>query len=203
VAVDENGNMIPPDAVGGLIGLHLLKKYPGSVILHDLRVSRAFPEEIEGAGGRAVRSRVGHAFIKRAMREQQAQFAMELSGHYYYADLHYTDNGLRTLVELINIISSEDKPLSQLIKPLLRYPTSGEMNLKVPDRDEAIKALEDKYRDGRIEHLDGLSVDYPDWWFNVRPSHTEPVLRLNVGAESKILLHKRLRELLLQTETEV
>jgi phosphomannomutase len=203
VAVDENGTMVPPDVVGGLIGLHLLKKHPGSLILHDLRTSRALPEEIERAGGHPVRTRVGHAFIKRAMREQKAFFAMELSGHYYYADLHYTDNGLRTLIELINIISTEDKPLSQLIKPLLRYPTSGEINLKVPDRDEVLKALEDKYRDGRIEHLDGLSVDFDDWWFNVRPSHTEAVLRVNIGATNKALLQKEREKLLLQVETEV
>jgi phosphomannomutase len=203
VVVDENGEMIPPDAVGGLIGLHLLKKHPGSVILHDLRASRALPEEIETAGGHPIRTRVGHAFIKRAMRQQQAQFAMELSGHYYYADLHYTDNGLRTLVELINIVSRSDRPLSKLSKPFLRYPASGEINLKVPDRDKTIKTLEGEYQDGRIEHLDGLSVDYNYWWFNARPSHTEPVLRVNVGAKSKILLDKQREKLLSQINAEV
>jgi phosphomannomutase len=203
VVVDQNGAMVPPDAVGGLIGIYLLRKHPGALILHDLRASRALPEEIEGAGGHPVRTRVGHAFIKRAMREQKALFAMELSGHYYYADLHYTDNGLRSMIELINIVSIEDRPFSQLIKPFLRYPTSGEINLKVPDRDKALKALEDKYQDGRIEHLDGLSVDYDDWWFNARPSHTEPVLRVNIGAMNKVLLKKKREKLLSQIETEV
>jgi len=198
VAVDETGAMIPPDAVGGLIGLHMLKQNSGATILHDLRASRAFPEEIKAAGGHPVRTRVGHAFIKRAMREQKALFAMELSGHYYYADLHYIDSGLRTLVELINIVSSMDKPLSRLIKPFLHYPTSGEINLEVADRDKALLALESKYRSGQIDHLDGLSVDYDDWWFNARPSNTEPVLRLNVGATSKALLEEKRRELLEQ-----
>jgi phosphomannomutase len=198
VAVDETGVMIPPDAVGGLIGLHLLRKNSGAKILHDLRVSRAFPEEIRAAGGYPVRSRVGHAFIKRAMHQQKALFAMELSGHYYYADLHYTDNALRTLVELMNIVSFMGQPLSQLIKPFLRYPTSGEINLEVTDRDKAIIALESKYRQGQVDHLDGLSVDYGDWWFNARPSHTEPLLRLNIGATSKVLLEEKRSELLEQ-----
>jgi phosphomannomutase len=196
VAVDETGVMVAPDAVGGLVGLQILKQNSRATILHDLRTSRAFPEEIKAAGGYPVRTRVGHAFIKRAMRQQKALFAMELSGHYYYADLHYIDSGLRTLVELINIVSSADRPLSRLIKPFLRYPTSGEINLEVADRDKALSALESKYRSGQIDHLDGLSVDYDDWWFNARPSHTEPALRLNIGAISKTLLKEKRRELL-------
>jgi phosphomannomutase len=201
VAVDETGVIIPPDAVGGLIGLRILKQNSGATILHDLRTSRAFPEEIKAAGGYPVRTRVGHAFIKRAMRQQKALFAMELSGHYYYADLHYIDSGLRTLVELMNIVSSTDEPLSRLIKPFLRYPTSGEINLEVADRDKALLALESKYRSGQIDHLDGLSVDYDDWWFNARPSNTEPVLRLNIGATSKALLEEKRKELLSKLNT--
>jgi phosphomannomutase len=196
VAVDEKGEMVPPDALGGMIALHFLKENPGAVILHDLRTSRAVAELIKAAGGQAVRSRVGHAFIKRAMREHNAVFAMELSGHYYYSDLHYTDNGLRTLVELINIISAEAKPLSELIKPFQRYPTSGEINLKVADREKVLTALENKYHKGRIDHLDGLSVDYPDWWFNVRSSHTESILRVNIGADNKALLADKSKVLL-------
>jgi len=196
VAVDETGAMIPPDALGGLIGLHMLRQNPGATILHDLRASRAFSEEIKTAGGNPVRTRVGHAFIKRAMRDQKALFAMELSGHYYYEDLHYIDSGLRTLVELMNIASSADEPISRLITPFLRYPTSGEINLEVADRDKALSALESKYRSGQIDHLDGLSVDYDDWWFNARPSNTEPVLRLNVGATTKALLEQKRKELL-------
>jgi phosphomannomutase len=196
VVVDETGVMIPPDAVGGLIALGMLKQNPGATILHDLRASRAFPEEVKAAGGNPVRTRVGHAFIKRAMRDQKALFAMELSGHYYYADLHYIDSGLRTLVELMNIVSFTDKPLSRLIKPFLSYPTSGEINLEVGDRDKALAALESEYRSGQIDHLDGLSVDYDDWWFNARPSNTEPVLRLNIGATTKALLDEKRKELL-------
>jgi phosphomannomutase len=200
VVVDERGEMVPPDTLGGLIALHFLKDNPGAVILYDLRTSRAVTELIEAAGGRPIRSRVGHAFIKRAMRDNHAIFAMELSGHYYYSDLHYTDNGLRTLVELINIVSAEEKPLSELIKPFRLYPTSSEINLKVTDQKRIIAALENKYRDGHIDHLDGLSVDYPDWWFNVRSSHTESILRINIGATKKALLVDKRKILLVDIE---
>jgi phosphomannomutase len=196
VVVDERGRPVPPDALGGLIALHMLKETPGATVLYDLRVSRAVPEEIKASGGQAWRSRVGHAFIKRSMREHKAVFAMELSGHYYYEDLHYTDNGLRTLVELINIVSAADRPLSQIIKPFLKYPVSGEINISVKNREKVLNAFEGKYGDGHIDHMDGLSVDYPDWWFNIRPSNTEPLLRLNVGAKSKTLLDRQRRELL-------
>jgi phosphomannomutase len=196
VAVDEEGEQAPPDAIGGLIALHLLKDHPGATILYDLRASRALPEVIDQAGGHPVRTRVGHAFIKPAMREQQAVFAMELSGHYYYADLHYTDNGLRTLLELINLVSAGKRPLSEMLSPFEKYPTSGEINLQVSDTASVLKALEGEYQDGKIDHLDGLSVDYPDWWFNARASHTEPLLRLNVGATSQPRLAEEQKSLL-------
>ena len=121
---------------------------------------------------------------------------MELSGHYYYADLHYTDNAPRTLVELINIVSTQDKPLSELLQPFERYPTSGEINLKVNDRNKTLAELSEQYKDGHVGHLDGLSVDYPDWWFNVRSSHTEPLIRINIGASSQELLKDRQQALL-------
>jgi phosphomannomutase len=198
ILVDEQGKMVPPDALGGLIAVHFLESNHGANILHDLRVSRAFPEQIKAAGGQPVRSRVGHSFIKRAMREHGAVFAMELSGHYYYADLHYTDNALRTLVEVINILSIKNETLSELVKPFQRYATSGEINLEVANRDLVLASLEAKFRDGQADHLDGLSVDYPDWWFNVRCSHTEPVLRLNIGTVRQDLLDRKRTELLSQ-----
>lgn len=191
VAVDERGATLPADALGGLVALHRLKAEPGAAILHDLRMSRALPELIKAAGGRPVRSRVGHAFIKRAMREQKAVFALELSGHYYYADLHYIDNAQRTLVELINIVTAAGRPLSRLAEPFERYPTSGEINLKVKEREGLLAGLEAQYRDAKVDHLDGLSVDYPDWWFNARPSQTEPLLRINIGALRPELLKEK------------
>jgi phosphomannomutase len=200
VAVDEKGIVVPPDALGGLIALHFLKNNKRGNILYDLRASRALVEEIKVAGGSPIRTRVGHAFIKRAMRDQDAFFALELSGHYYYADLYCTDNGLRTLVELLNIVSSETRPLSQLIKRFLRYPTSSEINVKVKDRQRVLSVLEHEFEDAHIDHLDGLSVDYPGWWFNVRSSNTEPILRLNIGAINKKLLDEKQKLLLVQIQ---
>jgi phosphomannomutase len=196
LVVDEQGNMVPPDAIGGLIAWHMLKTISGATILHDLRVSRAIPQQIKEAGGQAVRCRVGHAFIKRAMREHTAIFAMELSGHYYYADLHYTDNGLRTLVELINIVSAGNEPLSTLIKPFEIYPTSGEINLEVTNRAGLLASLEERHKAGKVDHLDGLSLDYPDWWFNVRQSNTEPIVRVNIGALNATILDEKRQALL-------
>jgi phosphomannomutase len=121
---------------------------------------------------------------------------MELSGHYYYSDLHFTDNAQRTLVELVNIVSAENRPLSGLIEPFERYPTSGEINLEVTDREELLAKLEPQYKDAKVDHLDGLSVDYPDWWFNARPSHTESLMRVNVGAVSRALLKEKQQVLL-------
>lgn len=200
VAVDEKGEMVSPDLLGGLLATHFLRQHPGATILYDLRASRAVPEAIEAAGGRAVRTRVGHVFVKTTMREQQAVFALELSGHYYYADLHYTDNGLRSLIELARLVSKSDKPLSCLLKPLQRYALSGEINLHIANREAALNALEKTYADAQVDHLDGLSIDYPDWWFNARLSRTEPLLRLCAGAVNQNILNEHLRQITLQLE---
>lgn len=192
VVVDEKGHFVPPDDLGGIIALHILKSHPGATILYDLRATRAFSETIRDAGGVPIRCRVGHAFVKAAMREQHAVFAAELSGHYYYADLHYTDSGLRTLIELCNLVSAQKASFSELLKPFQKYATSGEINQPVKEPAKILKALAESYRDGKTDYLDGLSVDYPDWWFNVRASHTEPVIRINVGAiNSEMLLQKQ------------
>lgn len=193
--VDENGDRLPPDSTGALLALHLLASSPGATVLYDLRASRAVPDAIEAAGGKAVRTRVGHAIVKPAMRAEDAVFAAELSGHYYYRDMHFTDSGVRSLIELINLLSARDEPLSVLRRPLETYALSGEINRTVTDRAQVtavISSLEDASTDGRIDHLDGLSVDYDDWWFNVRASNTEPVLRFNVGAVDEPTLDRHL-----------
>jgi len=200
VAVDEKGKMIPPDILGGIIALHFLKSHPESTILYDLRATRAFPEAIQKAGGNPLRCRVGHAFVKKTMRENKAAFAAELSGHYYYADLHYTDNGLRTLIELCNVVSELKIPLSEAIKPLQTYATSGEINRPVKEAQSLLQFLEKNYHEGIISHLDGLSVDYSDWWFNVRASNTEPVVRINIGASNSSLMMDKQKKLLKQIE---
>lgn len=200
VVVDEKGDFVPPDYLGGMIALHFLKTHPGATVLYDLRSTRALSELVRDAGGVAIRSRVGHAFVKMAMRDQHAIFAAELSGHYYYADLHFTDNGLRTLIELCNLISAQQMPFSELVKPFNKYATSGEINLPAKEPAKLLKTLPAFYKGGKIDHLDGLSVDYPDWWFNVRASKTEPLIRVNIGALNRDLLDQKQETLLAQIE---
>lgn len=194
--IDERGERVREDLVTGLVAAHLLEENPGSAILYDLRSSRAVVEAIEEAGGRAVRSRVGHAFIKARMREENAIFAGELSGHYYYRDMSFTDNGLVTLVIVANLVAMSGRTLSELVKPLDRYPSTGEINLTVSDPAAVLAVLEARYRDADLDHLDGLTVGYPEWWFNIRSSHTEPVVRLNLEAETKGLMDEKAQEVL-------
>jgi phosphomannomutase len=180
--IDENGERIPEDLVTALIAQFFLTKEPGATILYDLRSSRIVPESITHLGGRAVRCRVGHAFIKEHMREENALFAGELSGHYYYRDMGFADNGIFTMIQMLNLLSLKDGALSRLIKPLQKYRSTGEINFQVKDKDHIFTALEGAYPDARKDHLDGLSVEYDSWWFNLRASNTEPVMRLNLEA---------------------
>lgn len=195
IFVDETGETIAPDAITALIGRQLLHQIPDATILYDLRCSRAVPELIKEAGGLALRTKVGHSLIKSAMRRHNAIFAGELSGHYYFKDLYYTDNALRALLEVINAVSSGSGPLSEMVKPMLRYSTSGEINLKVADSVLVLEELAQKFSDGSQDTLDGLSVDYPEWWFNVRASNTEAVLRLTVGAAQPDILKAKTDQL--------
>lgn len=196
VAVDETGARLGPGTLGGLLALRLLENAPGATVLYDLRASRALPEVISAHGGRPERTRVGHAIIKPAMRAAGAAFAAELSGHYYYRDLHFTDSGLRSLIELVNLVAAADQPLSALRRPFDVYPTAPERNERVGDRLAVLQGLEATYREAgaTIDLLDGLSVDGPDWWCNVRGSNTEPVIRINIGATSQSRLdHEQAR----------
>ncbi|PKL63094.1 MAG: phosphomannomutase/phosphoglucomutase [Methanomicrobiales archaeon HGW-Methanomicrobiales-2] len=194
--IDERGERVREDLVTALIAAFLLEQNPGATILYDLRSSRAVVEAIERAGGRPVRSRVGHAFIKALMREEDAIFAGELSGHYYYRDMGFTDNGLLTMVLVANLLAASGRPLSELVRPLDRYPSTGEINLHVGDPAAVLAVLAVRYRNADLDHLDGLTVGYPDWWFNIRRSHTEPVVRLNLEADTGSLLDEKRREVL-------
>ncbi len=188
VAVDETGDRLGPGTLGGLLALRMLEGAPGATVLYDLRASRALPEVITAHGGVPQRTRVGHAIIKPAMRAVDAVFAAELSGHYYYRDLHVTDSGLRSLLELVNLVAAADAPLSALRAPFDVYPTAAEANRRVTDRAAVLAGLEAAYADARLDHLDGLSIDGPDWWCNVRASNTEPVIRVNIGATTQARL---------------
>ena len=152
-------------------------------------------EEIIKHGGTPRRERVGHAYMKKALRDSHAVFGGEVSGHFYYRDSFYTDSGLITLVYMINIVSNNDKAVSELIKPLRKYSSSGEINFEVEDKQGKMEELTRRYSDGQIDHLDGVTIGFKDWWCNCRPSNTEPLLRLNVEAKTKELLDEKLAEI--------
>ncbi|OGP55499.1 MAG: Fis family transcriptional regulator [Deltaproteobacteria bacterium RBG_13_52_11] len=194
--IDEKGGRIPEALVTALIGEFLLTKEPGATILYDLRSSRIVPETITRLGGKAVRTRVGHAFIKATLREENALFAGELSGHYYYRDMGFTDNAIFTMIQMLNFLSLKDIPLSRLIHPLQKYYATGEINIRVKDKDAVFTALEENYKDARKDHLDGLSIEYDAWWFNLRASNTEPLMRLNLEANDATTQEEKKKEIL-------
>jgi len=195
MVVDETGRTVGCDIITALLAGYFLAKSPGATIVYDLRSSWTVKEEIIRHGGQARRDRVGHAFIKKTLKETKAVFGGELSGHFYYRDNFFADSGLITLCHMFNILSAADKPLSELIKPLRRYYNSGEINFQVDDKDAMMTQLAQKYSDAEIDHLDGVTIQYADWWFNCRPSNTEPLLRLNIEAKTDDLLDSKLAEL--------
>jgi phosphomannomutase len=178
-----------------LMAKYFLDKEPKSTIVYDLRSSLVVAEEVLKNGGTPRRERVGHAFMKKALRDSHAVFGGELSGHFYYRDNYYADSGLITLVHVLNIVSDAKVPVSELIRPLRRYSSSGEINFEVEDKPAKMDELARVYNDGKIDQLDGVTIWYKDWWFNCRPSNTEPLLRLNVEAKSKKLLDEKLAEI--------
>ncbi len=195
IMVDEDGNTIGCDLLTGLMVPYFLERKPKSAIVYDLRSSLVVKEEIEKHGGTPRRERVGHAYMKKTLRDAHAVFGGELSGHFYYQDNFYADSGMITLVHMLNILSSANKPLSKLIKPIQRYYSSGEINFEVEDKEAAMKVLKRQYADGKYDDLDGITIQFKDWWFNCRPSNTEPLLRLNIEAKSSKMLKARLEEI--------
>jgi phosphomannomutase len=194
--VDDTGEFVPGDFVTALFAEVVLEKEPGAKIIYDVRASRAVPDTIERAGGTALMNRVGHAFIKARMRKEDAAFAGEVSGHYYFRDFSQADSGVIPFLLMLELISKRGK-LSEILAPLRsRYFITGELNTPVPDVALKLQELKERYADGRISHLDGISVDFDDWHFNVRPSNTEPLLRLNLEAMSEELMERKRDEVL-------
>jgi phosphomannomutase len=192
--VDEKGVTIGCDLMTALIAPYFLRKHPNSTIVYDLRGSLVVTEEIIKHGGTPRRERVGHAFMKKAMRDSHAVFGGELSGHFYYRDNFCCDSALITLVHVLNIVSDANMLLSELVAPLRRYRGSGEINFKVDDKQAKMNQLAAKYNDAEIDYFDGVTVRYKDWWLNCRPSNTEPLLRLNLEAKSKEIFEERFAE---------
>lgn len=194
--VDETGEAIGSDLMTGLIAGELLKREPGKVVVYDLRSSRAVAEYIEENGGIALRERVGHSFIKATMRSRNAIFGGELAGHYYFRDHSYADCPMLSVVEVLNLVRSSGKPLSALVAPLRRYAKSPEINFVVEDKKAKMEELAARFADAKIDYLDGITFSYPDWWANVRPSNTEPFLRLVLEARTPEELKRHEDELI-------
>jgi phosphomannomutase len=197
--VDDGGEFVPGDFATALLAEAVLAKEPGSKIIYDVRASRAVPETIERLGGVALVNRVGHAFIKARMRKDDAAFGGEVSGHYYFRDFSQADTGVVPFLLMLEILSRKGEKLSRVLEPFRsRYFITGELNTSVADVPLKLQELKERYgaEGGRISHLDGISVDFDDWHFNVRPSNTEPLLRLNLEALSQAEMERRRDEVL-------
>jgi phosphomannomutase len=199
--VDEKGEGVNPSTLTALIAARELKKNPGSTIIYNLISSKAVPEIVEENGGKPVRSRVGHSYIKKLMAETGAVFGGEHSGHFYFKDFWKADSGMLAALHAIAALGEAKAPLSEILKPYSRYFSSGEINSKVKDAGESMKIIQGKYGEAvgnKEDDLDGLTITSDQWWFNVRASNTEPVLRLNVEADTPALM-KKIRDEVLAT----
>lgn len=192
--VDNRGEIIPCDIMTALIGRDMLSREKGG-IMYDLRSSNIVRETIVAHGGTPIEERVGHAFMKARLRRENGIFGGELSGHFYFRDNFFCDSGEIAMVSALNVLSAAKQPLHDLVQPLRCYAQSGEINFHVEDKAAMMKTLEEVFNLGEVSHLDGVTVRYPDWWFNVRPSNTEPALRLNVEARTQDTLATVLEQL--------
>jgi phosphomannomutase len=197
--IDEKGTTISGDLAATLIAKNVLEKEPGATILFSAVCSKAFPELVEREGGKAIRTKAGHSIIKPQMRKNDAAFGGEHSAHFYFRDNYFADSGIIAMLTVAELVGRQESPISELLAPIDPYVRSGEINSEVEDQEATMKEVEDHFseaEDVKIDHLDGLTVDLGDWWFNLRPSNTEPLLRLNVEANDKDTLEQHRDELL-------
>jgi phosphomannomutase len=196
--VDDTGEFVPGDFATAIFAEAVLEKEPGAKVIYDVRASWAVPETIESRGGVPLMNRVGHAFIKQRMREEAAVFAGEVSGHYYFRGFTQADSGVIPFLLMLERISTDGRKLSEILRPFReRYFITGELNTPVPDVDEKLREIEERFGpQGRVSHLDGVSVSAENWHMNVRPSNTEPLLRLNLEARTPELMERKRDEVL-------
>ena len=196
--IDDRGQFVSGDFMTALLGSYLLEKYPGSKVLYDVRASWAVPDLIRAAGGTPLMERVGHTFIKARMDQEEAIFAGEVSGHYYFKDFFFADSGIVPSLYILEMLSKKKAKLSELLQPLeAEYFISGEINTRISGEPrEKMQELAEIFAEGTVEWLDGVSVTFYDWHFNVRPSNTEPLLRLNLEAKSKELMAEKRDQIL-------
>jgi phosphomannomutase len=188
---------VPGDFVTALLGEAFVRREPGAKIVYDVRASRAVDDRVKAAGGTALMNRVGHAFIKKRMRDENAVFGGEVSGHFYFRDNWFADNGMIPAVLVLEMLGRTGKKFSELLQPLRsKYYISGEINSKVADVPAVLARIKQRYKDARILEMDGINVDYDDWHFNVRGSNTEPLIRLNLEAYTKEAMERRRDEVL-------
>jgi len=196
--VDDTGEFVPGDFVTALLSEAVLEKEPGAKVIYDVRASWAVPQTIERAGGTPLMNRVGHAFIKHRMRQENAAFGGEVSGHYYFREFSQADSGVVPFLLMLELISKKGRPLSEILRPYRdRYFLTGELNTRVDDVALKLQELKERFGpEGTVSHLDGVSVDAGDWHMNVRPSNTEPLLRLNLEARTPELMERKRDEVL-------
>ena len=196
--IDERGRFVGGDMVTAMVAVKMLERSPGAAIVYNLICSRSVPETIERHGGRPIRSRVGHSYIKETMRAEDAVFGGEHSGHFYFRDNWYADSGMLALLTVLQLVSEAGRPLSAVLEPLDTRVRSGEINSEVADPVATMLAVEAAYaaKGAEIDHLDGVTIGFPDWWFNLRPSNTQPLLRLNVEADDPETLRRVTDEVL-------
>ena len=195
IFVDEKGKMILGDLITALLASLILKENPGEKVLCDVRSSNIVRDVVKEMGGIPVIGRIGHSFIKERMRRENIIFQGELNGHYYLRTHYFCEAPFFVIFKILEEISRNRKSISELVKPFQKYSHSGEINFKVKNKKKVFKTLEDKFRGGEILKIDGLRIDFPNWWFNVRPSHTEPLLRLVVEARTKKLMEQKIKEI--------
>jgi phosphomannomutase len=194
--VDEKADLVSGSLTTALVAEQLLEKFPGEAVIYNLICSWTVPEVIKENGGRPIRTRVGHSFIKQVMAETGAIFGGEHSGHYYFRDNFRADSGMIAALLALEAVSRSGRTLSDLLQPFRRYHGSGEINSEVSDQAGTLEKLVDIYADGKQDRIDGLTVEYSDWWFNCRPSNTEPLLRLNLEARTEELMTTKRDEVL-------
>ncbi|HIH41839.1 TPA: phosphomannomutase/phosphoglucomutase [Candidatus Woesearchaeota archaeon] len=194
--VDEKGNTVQSDMIIGLVAKAILAKEPGRKILYDVRCSRAVEDIIKISNGVPGRCMVGHSLVKAQMKREKAKFAGELSSHFYLEDEHYAEAPFFVIIKVLEMMTEENKKLSELVAPLRKYFQSGEINSQVEDKERKMREIAERFSDAEVTWLDGVTVEYGSWWFNVRPSNTEPYLRLNLEADTKKLMEKKREEIL-------
>jgi phosphomannomutase len=194
MVVDEQASMIGCDLLTGWLAKRFLKKHNESSIVYDLRSSRSLVDAIKAAGGRPIRSRVGHVFMKQKMAEHDAIFGGELSGHFYFRDNYYADSGAIAMAAVVSALAEDATPLSKQIEPLRKYVQSGEINFETDDKEAAIDDLKRAYPSAKVDELDGVTLELDGWWCNVRASNTEPLLRLNLEGPDQPTVAAKLKE---------